>query len=55
MPVGLMNAHVQLYFRFLCFLAEKQGKPLAQCHFFTLYQLECDPSWSPYSEDVGES
>jgi hypothetical protein len=41
------NAHVALHYRFLSWLAEKQRKPMAQLHYYTLAMLEEDPEWKP--------
>jgi len=38
------NAHVFLYYRCLCLLAERQRRPLAQFFYYTLAELERDPN-----------
>lgn len=43
----ILNAHVFDYYALLCRLAERDRRPMAQLHFFTLAQLERDPNWKP--------
>jgi TorA maturation chaperone TorD len=41
------NDHIALYYRFMCWLAEQQKRPMAQFHYYTLAMLEEDPEWKP--------
>jgi hypothetical protein len=43
----MYNAHVALFYRFLCWLAEKERRPMAQMHYYTCAMKENDPGWKP--------
>ena len=41
----MMNAHVQQYYRFRHFVAERKHRHLAQWLFYTLLMHEQSPDW----------
>lgn len=48
MIVGLaMNAHVVLYYQFMCWMSEQLHRPLAQICYYTAAMKEVDPDWRP--------
>ena len=45
----MMNSHVERYYLFLLWVADRQGNRWAQMLCYTALMLERDPNWSPYA------